>query len=645
MTYSLTVVAKMKLHAKSINSAHILCVFLIVIAGVAGYFNTLSSPFVFDDNHAIVENRHLLSWSKFTDGMNLSNRRYLTNFTFFVNYQLGKANPFGYHVVNIIIHIATGLSAYWLTYLLCAFASQRNPSPQTAANSAGMTVFSQFQNAHIVSLIAAVVFVVHPLQTQAVTYIVQRATSLSGLFYLLTLTFYFKAFFRRGLSGFSFWYFGSLILCILGMFTKENFYTAPVTILLCELLFLRKYRTSLAQSFSYTVPFLATLVILPCLLYLHSTSEHLLAQRVSVTPVVGRYEYFLTQFRSYRIYTTLLFYPAGQRIEYNIPKAESPLEPDILIGIIAVLGLLIAAVVYRQKNALFSFGIFFALLAISVESSLIPLPDMVFEHRMYLPLYGVIIALLSLIVPLVTTLNQRRLAGACVTLILLALTIATHARNAVWSSVESVWRDVIEKEPLLARPHLGLGQALASSGRLTEAISEFKKSLALDSNADEVIYNIGRAHVYLNSPIDTVIYWMEKTVLSHNSPSFLPVANHVLSAEQVVVQSDIDALKTLYLSPIKRRAIEQLIVTYNSGGNPAASAAIGERVAAAFPGVYCSLYNDLGVYHLKLRDYTRALHNLDMARKCGFNVAPEFYNFVSSLYTQQHIPSSTPNNN
>src|SRR3989338_567242 len=255
---------------------HIFSISLILIISIAIYFNTFSSPFVFDDISSIADNYKIRDLSNFYD---LSGTRYIGFLSFALNYKFGVLNVFGYHIVNIIIHIINGLLVYYL--ILLTFKTPVMERTTTKIQDARF----KMQDSKIIALMVSLIFVSHPIQTQAVAYIVQRFTSLCTLFYLLSLVLYVKARLLYSKqyavgsrqSGFTSYYLLPIIIylvslfsAILAMKTKEISWTLPFIVLLYEFMFLSpfsfqpfgKLRAGFS-AFSYLIPLLLTIIIIP----------------------------------------------------------------------------------------------------------------------------------------------------------------------------------------------------------------------------------------------------------------------------------------------------------------------------------------------------------------------------------------------
>jgi len=272
----------------------------------------------------------------------------------------------GYHVVNLLIHLANGWLVYRLVGQLCQTPALRTgPAPLTAPQAGG------------VALVTALLFVVHPIQTQAVTYIVQRFASLAALFYLFAVVGYLK----WRLAGPDArariaWYAGALGATILAMKTKENTFTLPLMLLVVEGVF---FRPRTWKAWVPLVPFLLTLPIIPFSLPEGvGESEAGFARE---TTDISRWSYLLTQSRVLVTYLRLLVWPTHQNVDYDYPLYHSVFDWPVLcsaLGLLGLFGLAVYLLRSPSRERLVGFGVVWWFLALAVESSIIPIRYVIF---------------------------------------------------------------------------------------------------------------------------------------------------------------------------------------------------------------------------------------------------------------------------
>jgi tetratricopeptide (TPR) repeat protein len=462
------------------------------------YSNTLHGPFVLDDGMYIVKNPQIkdsaLLWPP--------SPRYLTYLSFAFNYSRGALDPFGYHLFNVAVHMLNSALVFALALLL--FRTR-------ALKDRGLDGY-----ALPTAIMASFLFAAHPVQTQAVSYITQRFASLTALFYLLSVVCYLKWRTSSG-RGRAFFYAIALLSAIAVQFTKEIGFTLPVVILLAEFVFFRG-SGSVGKRLAALVPFLLTMGIVPALLFgpellgsgSPGLSDSTRVQQLHDLSTISRHDYMATQFRVMVTYFRLFILPAGQNLDYDYPLFTSFLAPEVLLSVLLVLSvfatgvfLLIRGIKGRGAPSLIAgFGILFFFIAISIESSIIPIKDVIYEHRLYLPNAGAALFFSALLMGLFEFLKKRfafkpsALAFAVAAAVVLALPLAAAAfsRNNLWNDEILLWRDVVAKSPDKARARNNLGTALYLKGLTGEGMEEFRKAVSLDPSYADARYNLGNAY-------------------------------------------------------------------------------------------------------------------------------------------------------
>ncbi len=454
---------------------------LAAVVVIVIYADTLTTPFIFDDLVNIRDNPHIripsinlhnLVWAGFHSP---ENHRPVANISFALNYYFNGTNRVGYHLVNILIHLVTGMLLYGL-----ARATLRTPAMGDHRQQVGW-----------IALFTALIWLVHPLQTQSVTYLVQRMNSMAAMFYVLSMLLYVK--FRLAAGTRKKWpLFGGCIAAgLLALGTKQVAATLPLFIILYEWYFFQNLNPQWVRR---RVPLLAGLLLLLgliALLYLnydpidrilagYNHRDFTLVQRV------------LTEFRVVIFYISLLLWPHPSRLnlEHDFSLSHSLVDPvTTALALAAIIGLLAAAVVTARRSRLVSFAILWFFGNLVIESSIIPL-ELVFEHRNYLPSMFVIFAGVYLLFEYG---KPAWLAPLLLCAVAAGLSLWTLERNRVWSDEVALYRDCVEKSPAKARPHNNLGAALARRDRLDEAIAHYRQALKVKPDYADAHYNLGYA--------------------------------------------------------------------------------------------------------------------------------------------------------
>ena len=448
-----------------------LVVGLIALAAFAAYSNSFGGPFVFDDKPSIPDNptlRHL--WPPLAafpppGGLTVSGRPIL-NVSLALNHAVGGTNVRGYHAVNLLIHACAGLVLFGLVRRTLLLPRLHPRFGRDALAIAGLV---------------AGLWTLHPLQTESVTYIVQRAESLMGLFYLLTLYAFVRA--RQSYRSGP-WLAFSTAACLLGMATKEVMVSAPLLVLLFDRTFVSAtFQVAWQRSRVYYASLAATWIPLGLLVAGNGGNR---GGSIGFGTGVSWWHHALSQFEAVTRYLQLSVWPHPLVFEYGPLWRQDP--QDIVPCALFVAALLAAtAYALRRFTAAGFLGLwFFAILA---PTCLMPGSTQIFvEHRMYLAL----VPLVALAVAGAHALGGRRsLAG----LLLLAggLGILTYTRNSDYRSELALWQDTVAKRPFNSMARSSLGSALVQAGRRSEAIAEFEAALQLWPGNAEAHTNLGEA--------------------------------------------------------------------------------------------------------------------------------------------------------
>jgi protein O-mannosyl-transferase len=454
---------------------------LVIGVGLLIYHNSFHNGFISDDLPHIVENpwiRHL--WPPWEIIVHTS--RPVVMLSVAMNYALGGLNPWGYHLFNVVIHILAALTLYGVVRLTFVSEPLRSRWSGAAAWLAG-----------VVSLI----WLVHPLQTESVTFTIQRGESLMGLFYLLTLYCVIRG---SGRSRNIRWHMGAVVSCALGMASKPVMVTAPVVVLLYDRVFLaRSWREVMEQRWTLYASLAATWLLLPPLLANGASEWNDSAGFVfgGLPPL----QYALTQPGVVLHYLRLAFWPHplcfNYGWNYGWPSAQT--VGDALPEL-TVVGAMLAVTVWAwwRKPALGFLGVWFFMI-LAPTSSFVPVEDLILEHRMYLPLAAVVTLVtvggFALGRDLLSTRQRvgRTLGWGVSGALVLVLAILTIRRNRDYSSGLTIWHDTVVKCPNNPRAHNNLGVALRQAGRMQEAVEQYEQALRIKPDFAAAYNNLGIA--------------------------------------------------------------------------------------------------------------------------------------------------------
>ena len=439
---------------------------VLAAAAILAYGRTFTVPLLFDDDPSIASNptiRHISTSFWPPVGMTVNGRPIL-NLSLAINYSISGTAVWSYHAANLAIHVLAGLTLFGI--FRHALVSRAVPA------------------ASRIAFLIALLWVLHPLLTESVTYLIQRAESLMGLFYLLTLFCFIRGAEIDGAKRFP-WYLLSVSACLLGMATKEVMVSAPIVVLLYDRTFLAgSFREAWRRRWRVYAGLATTWLILP-LLVLSSNGR---SGSAGFGSGVSWWSYLLTQFPAIVHYLRLCFWP--QPLVFDYGSGLAPRTLWIVPYALFITSLMAASAwALVERPALGFLGASF-FLTLGPSSSFVPVATQTMaEHRMYLPLIPVVV----LVVVGICRWLGRGALPLCVVLAA-GLFGATWERNETYRSAVGIWSDTVAKRPDNVRAHINLGFALRTiPGRLNDAMLQYEEALRLKPDSVEAHYNLGNA--------------------------------------------------------------------------------------------------------------------------------------------------------
>jgi tetratricopeptide (TPR) repeat protein len=421
---------------------------LIVLAGILVYANSLAGPFLPDDENSILKNASIrdIGSSLAPPRETPVAGRPLVNLTFALNYAVGGLEVRGYHLVNIAIHLAAALVLFGIVRRTLLLPKLKEPLRSASAD---------------VALACSLIWVVHPLQTEAVNYLSERTESLMGLFYLLTLYCSIRgANPSRGTT--SRWRAAAIAACVAGMACKESMVTAPVMVVLYDRVFLfDSFRAAFQARRGFYAGLFASWLMLTALLA--STP------RTSVGFGSNPWVYLLNQAQLVARYLWLSIWPRGLVLDYGLPRPLT-LE-DALVPVAVVVALIAATAAALRYAPMIGFLGAWFFLTLAPTSSIVPISTEVgAERRMYLPLAG----LVMLGVLAMRRRGSWRFVAATASIVVL-LAGGAVLRNLEYASRLTMARTIVERRPH-GRAHFFLGNELIVAGQHDEAMAQLRLS-------------------------------------------------------------------------------------------------------------------------------------------------------------------------
>ena len=506
---------------------------LIALIAFLVYSNTSSTPFVFDDVIHITGNPHIRLHQFTMEGIKdaaLKSRgrnRPVPMISFALNYYFHRYNVLGYHLVNIIIHIMTGIFLYlFIKITLRIMGAGIGSAPDPSFDRI-------FNNRAPIAFLTTLIWLVHPSQTQSVTYIVQRMNSMAVMFFTLSILLYAKgrslqekkfcvykpevkypknptnltppieettdlisevdpgkpASHIRGPFASYLWFTGSFLAGVMALFSKEISLTLPFFIFLYEWYFFQGVsKTWLKQrllTFAIVLTGLAAIAFfylganpLKGILSGYDLYDFTLKQRV------------LTEFRVVIFYVSLILFPLPARLnlDHDFSLSNSLIEPLTTLSSLAViLGLIALAGYIAKKDRLCSFCILWFFGNLVIESSIIGI-EIIYEHRIYLPsmLVCLLVVILAYKLIRIKWINVALLCGVA-----MVFSIWTYERNGVWKDEITLWEDCVKKSPASVRSLSNLASNLYIKGKFEEAAGLLNKAVRLDPDDEKVHVHLG----------------------------------------------------------------------------------------------------------------------------------------------------------
>jgi tetratricopeptide (TPR) repeat protein len=557
-------------------------VLLIIVLGFAVYGNSLGGKFLWDDDCLVKGNIHLRGWSNlpriFSEDMGTGGgARYhfyrpLLIFSYLVDYSLWKLNVVGYHLTNTLLHILAVLAIYWLVNLL--------------------------YEDRLLSLLASMFFVVHPVHTEVVSYISGRADILVLLFMLLSFIFYLKSS-RSKIRG---TYILMVLSCICAFLSKESTVTLPLLLLLYHFTFRKKIRLT---RFLPIVAITGLYILLKA-----SLSGSSLAPVSSLASLFRRIPGFFVAFTNY---LRLMLVPFNLHMEYG-NKLFRLTESRAMLGAAILLSLVVYLFKERKNRGLIFFSAsWFFLTLLPVSNTLFPLTFYMAERWLYLPSIGFFLILAKLFTYLYRTRNLRILALLLTAALLSFYSYLTIRQNNYWREPLTFYERTLEYAPDSARIHNNLGIIYHRMGREEEAVALFRKALEIDPDYPEAYNNLGNASNALGKREEALALYKKALEID---PDFALAHNNLGNAYAILGKRE-EALasykKAIEADPNYAEAYYSLGNAYSGLGKTEDALALFKKTVELnpyHPGAHYNLgnaYSSLGKSEEALASYKKAI--------------------------------------
>jgi tetratricopeptide (TPR) repeat protein len=461
------------------------------------YSNTFHASWHFDDEGTIINNKRLhlseINWPNIKNTFFASKDgrgrfyRPVSCLSFAINFFFGKIDVFGYHIVNITIHLLASV-------FLFLFISQALALPGLKAKYR--------PNSYFIALLSTTLWAINPIQTQAITYIVQRMASMAGMFYVIAMYFYLKGRVEKKFRSKIVFFGSSIVTGLLSIGCKENALMLPVSIYLFDLFLIQGLTKETFRKNVKPASALALLVLFMWILYYYLSHKDIAILSLYQERAFTLKERLLSQPGIILFYLSLIFYPVTTRlsIDHDVAISKTLINPPAtLIYIGFIIAILVVSLYLSRRRPFISYGIIFFFLNHLIESSIFPL-ELVFEHRNYIPSMFLFVPVVVLLLNAIKYYSSKKPLQIIIIVFIISVIVgqghSTFIRNYLWKTEESLWMAATEKAPDLWRPWHNLGKYYGDKNMHKDALTNYFTALSKKITIDRrdknlTFYNIG----------------------------------------------------------------------------------------------------------------------------------------------------------
>ncbi|MBN2096905.1 MAG: tetratricopeptide repeat protein [Candidatus Omnitrophica bacterium] len=588
-------------------------VLLIITLGLLTYANSWSNGFVWDDEYLIVKNSYIRDGGKisdiFTSGLtqlhpiDQSNYyRPLQILSFKYDYLLWRFNPFGYHLSNTFVHILVAILVYLLTNLL---AKNR-----------------------VTALFTSLFFLVHPVQTQAITFISGRADPMAGFFLLLSLFLFIE--YNSSSCGLA-CYLGALLSFFLALLCREIALIFPFTLLAYGFYFRNNFTLSKQSGKYIRRPYLWFFLLALGYLVLR-----LSILKFTAGPILFSQDSFgvrlLTFLKAFPAYLGILFFPHNLHPERRILLSGSLFEPQVIFSFLLLLSLALLIVAIRKREPVICFGLaWFFIFLLPVSNIFFPLVNLsISDNWLYLPSIGVFLVVAVLLSKLYQehfSVPFRKTLTFLVTLLIVLFSILTVQQNKVWKDNLTLYQWILQHNPSSAKVHSNLGDIYFHNGFMDQAVAEFKQAIKFDPYSVMAHYNLAGAYAQKEF-FDLAIDEYQQTL------RLVPQAAIVYNKlNQVYQQAVLYYQQAIDLDPTNGLAHYNLGVIYERKGLLKQAVSEYEQAIKLKSG-FTQAHNNLGNIYENWGDFEQAIEEYKKAVKINPEFAQGYYN-IGVIYANR----------
>jgi protein O-mannosyl-transferase len=476
--------------AREVHLWHYTLGFFIAFCAVYQVYSpALNGPFLLDDSYLpyMLPNFYVLPIGDWLRGM-----RPLLMFSYWLNFkQSGNEVTYDYHLVNVVLHFFNGALIYLAVRKVLSW------------------IHAQKSLQEILAIFSAALFLLHPIQTESVTYVASRSETLSVFFLLAAFVVFL---YRKSASAGVGITIAVLILFGAAILTKEHTAVLPALFLLTDYYWNPGFSfEGIRRNWKLYVPILIGGAI----------AAVFVLRVLGQSPSAGFgmkdltwYQYFFTQCRVIWDYLRMFLLPFGQNLDYDVPISRNLLDHGAIFGLIVLLAVSVLAWIYRRRFPLASYGWFTFLILLAPTSSFVPIRDPIGERRLYLPFIGLLFVTVEFLRRWKT--RQTTLI-AVLGLVLAAEAALSYQRNQLWNSAVDIWKDTTDKSPAKWRPRFQLAFAYYHAGRCGEAVEEYAKAAQLEQPKFELLVDWALAYDCAGNQEEAIIKLKEAAAITKNA--------------------------------------------------------------------------------------------------------------------------------
>lgn len=623
---------------------------LLSLITFLAYVASLNYPFQFDDIANISRKFAIRFDNPFSRWWGSS--RWVGEWLNTINYKIGGFEPFYYRLFNVIVHIMTGLIIFYLVLSLCSLIKKQQ---------------FFYENRLYLAFSTAALFLLHPVQTQTVSYVIQaRLEGLAAFFILLTIFLFVRASMAKNFDAKAVLYSLFALSAFLSYGTKEIVVVLPILLLLVDWFFLSQQEWNTFKK--HLLVHAAIIMALGIITAMH-LGERLMRDVVSLSASSGNnrgniiterpfdiitpYRFFISEFRVILHYITIFLWPFNISVEYDWKLAPGPFTASVVFPFI-LLVMLIAYLMnslVSKKHFSFSFGLTWFLIAIAPRSTIIPSPELACDYKTYLASFGMMFMLATLLVsfivaikkswqPLPDMLKPNYAQVLAMSVFIVPLALLSHQRNLVWETSIGFWEDNVKKAPNKARVHNNLGVAYSEKGEFAKSIKCYEEAIRLDKVYSDPLSNIAVAYS-MTGETDKAIEALKSAI--HICPNYPEAYNNLgtlLLQKKDYERAEQVLLNAVQLRPHYGKAYYNLARMYEEKQDAEKA---WEYLKKATEGDLDNpeIFLKLGQMSLKVKKYKDAAAAFQTIIEAGINDAQVWFNLANAEFLLENYEKAS----